>query len=101
MKTMQEATGDYVDNFRGAAKYLDPEIMGNFATYQDIANGKYRGSMEEAAKIQADQTEKTDKLTKSTVSAQQSMEALSLKMFELGNDMLPYASDAVAKFADS
>ena len=101
MKTMQEATGDYVDNFRGAAKYLDPEIMGNFATYQDIANGKYRGSMEEAAKIQAEQTEKTDKLTKSTVSAQQSMEALSLKMFELGNEMLPYASDAVAKFADS
>lgn len=101
MKQMQESTGDYVDNFRGAAKYLDPEIMGNFATYQDIANGKYRGSMEEAAKIQKEQIEDTDKLTKATVSAQQSMESLSLKMFELANDMLPYAADAVAVFADS
>jgi hypothetical protein len=98
---MQEAGKRFKENFGEAAKYLDPAALGNYATAADYAAGKMRTSMEKAIEIQDAQIKGNDQLTKDAVKAQQSLEALSIKMFEMGNDMLPFASSAVEKFATS
>ena len=98
---MQEAGKRFKENFGEAAKYLDPAALGNYATAADYAAGKMRTSMEKAIEIQEAQIKGNDQLTKDAVKAQQSLESLSLKMFELGNTMLPFASSAVEKFATS
>lgn len=101
MRDFQESAKNNKEMFGEVYKYLEPGTMLNAATVFDIANGKYVTSMTEAVKKQKAQIESTDKLTAQAVKAQQSMEALSLKMFELGNKMLPLASDAVATFTDA
>lgn len=98
---MQEAGKRFKENFGEASKYLDPSALGNYATAADYAAGKMRTSMEKAIAIQDDQIKGNDQLTKDATKAQQSLEALSIKMFELGNDMLPFASSAVETFATS
>jgi len=98
---MQEGGKRFKENFGEASKYLDPSALGNYATAADYAAGKFRVSMQEAMETQKKQIAGQDKLTNTTVQAQQSMELLSQKMFELGNKMLPLASDAVDKFTKS
>jgi hypothetical protein len=101
MRDFQESAKNNKEMFGEVYKYLEPGTMLNFATVTEIANGKYVTSMTDAVKKQKAQIEGTDKLTAQAVKAQQAMEALSLKMFELGNKMLPLASSAVETFTDA
>lgn len=97
----QDRAKQFMTSFGDVAKFLDPSVLGNFASFADVAGGKYRTSMEEAIKTQKAQIESTDDLTKKTTEAQKNMEKLSVKMFEVFEKALPKSAKAIEKFTDA
>ena len=71
------------------------------AQVMDAINAKNSGSYEKAKKTQSDQIDKTDDLTKSTVKAQQNLEAMNIEFSKMAIKLMPAASKAIESMTDS
>lgn len=96
-KMMMRSAQRAVKQFGDVMMYGTDQLSSG-ATAQDYASGKYNVSMEEAAKLQADQINKGDKLTESTVKAQAEMDKMKNNMVEFSNTLMNNAAPAVEAF---
>ena len=71
------------------------------AQMMDAINAKNEGSFEKAKRTQDTQINKTDDLTKSTVKAQQNIEAMNVEFSKMAIKLMPSASKAIESMTDS
>lgn len=98
-KMYQQSAKAFVEQYGDVAQILDPSVLGNFSTFFEAAYKKLP-DYEEAQKIQKQQIKATDDLTEKTVDAQKQMELFSQNMFEIAQELLPFAANAVKKFGE-
>lgn len=98
--TLQKAAQEASAKWRDVMAY-GSDAMINYATQSDIASGKFKGSMEDALKIQQKQLEGQNGLTDKTVAAQAEMDKMKNSMFAFSNTLMDKAAPAVQKFTEA
>ena len=98
--TLQAAAKDASARWRDVMSF-GSDAMINYAYQADLASGKFKGSMEEALKIQEQQLKGQDKLTEETIAAQQEMDKMKNKMFDFSNLLMDKAAPAVKAFTEA
>jgi hypothetical protein len=97
-KELQEAYQRQGKMMRDNAKYMGDSnaVLTNFADKADFMAANIEGNGMKAAKTQSDQINKTDKLTKETIEAQQNLEKMNIEMNKLAFTLMPDAAKATA-----
>ena len=103
----QKELADAYKRNKNAQLQIASQIGNTAAVYTDTAqsmdfiNGSQEGQWTKAAKTQSDQLNKTDDLTKSTVKAQQNLEAMNIEFSKMAIKLMPAASKAIESMTDS
>ena len=103
----QKELADAYKRNKNAQLQIASQIGNTAAVYTDTAqsmdfiNGSQEGQWTKAAKTQSDQLNKTDDLTKSTVKAQQNLEAMNIEFSKMAIELMPAASKAIESMTDS
>jgi uncharacterized protein YcbK (DUF882 family) len=78
-----------------------PGVFTELSQTMDFINGAQKGQFEKAKQVQDAQINKTDELTKSTVKAQQNLEAMNVEFSKMAIKLMPAASKAIEAMTDS
>lgn len=78
-----------------------PGVFTELSQTMDFINGAQKGQFEKAKQVQDAQINKTDDLTKSTVKAQQNLEAMNVEFSKMAIKLMPAASKAIEAMTDS